>query len=86
MEDSRNYCDSLAAELGGWKDKVSAVVGRIDKVSSGDKATIIDEVRDLHMFVGELDNRIVGLTTDCPTDFEPSQVEMEAKLTEKYIY
>jgi hypothetical protein len=86
MKAGENYCDNLAAELGGWKAKLTDVVGRLDRVDSGDKEKIIDQVRDLHMFVGELDNRIDGLKVECPTDWEPSQIEMETKLTEKYIY
>jgi len=86
MKAGESYCDNLADELGVWKAKVNDVVGRLDKVSSGDKEKIIDQVRDLHMFLGELDNRIDGLKVECPTDWEPGQIEMETKLTEKYIY
>jgi hypothetical protein len=86
MKAGANYCDNLVTELGGWKAKVNDVVGRLDKVSSGDKAKVIDQVRDLHMFIEELDHRIDGLRVECPTDWEPSQIEMETKLTEKYIY
>jgi hypothetical protein len=86
MKEGTNYCDNLATELGGWKAKLNDVVGRLDKVSSGEKARVIDQVRDLHMFMGELDSRIDGLRVECPTDWEPGKIEMEAKLTEKYIY
>jgi hypothetical protein len=86
MKEVESYCDNLATELGGWKAKAYDVVSRIDKVSSGDKERIIDHVRDLHMFVEELENRIDGLRVECPTDWEPGKIEMETKLTEKYIY
>jgi hypothetical protein len=86
MKEGTSYCDNLATELGGWKAKLSDVVGRLDKVSSGEKAKVIDQVRDLHMFMGELDHRIDGLRVECPTDWEPGKIEMETKLTEKYIY
>jgi hypothetical protein len=81
-----DYCDNLATELGAWKAKVYDVVGRFDKVSSGDKEKIIDQVRDLHMFLGELDSRIDGLRHECPTDWDPGKIEMELKLTEKNIF
>jgi hypothetical protein len=86
MKATENYCDNLLAELGGWKAKVNDMLGRIDKVSSGDKEKIIDQVRDLHMFAEELENRIDGLRTECPTDWEPSRIEMKVPLTEKYVY
>ncbi len=86
MEELQTYCDNLATELGGWKAKLNEVVTRIDRVSSGDKEKLIDQVRDLHMFVGELETRIDGLSHECPTNWEPSQMELETRLTEKYIY
>ena len=86
MKAGDNYCDELLTELGGWKAKFNDVVARIDKVSSGDKEKIIDQVRDLHMFAEELDNRIDGLRTECPTGWDPSRIEMEVPLTEKFVY
>ena len=86
MKAGENYCDGLLTELGGWKAKFNDVVARIDKVSSGDKEKIIDQVRDLHMFAEELDNRIDGLRTECPTAWDPSRIEMEVPLTEKFVY
>ncbi len=84
--ETNNYCDNLVAELSGWKAKVSEVLGRMDRVSSGDKEKVIDQVRDMHMFLGELENRIEALKVECPTGWEPGHIEMEAKLSEKYIY
>ena len=86
MSEVYSYCDDLATELGGWKAKVNNVVGRLDKVSSGDKEKVIDQVRDLHMFVEEIESRIDGLRHECPTVWEPGQMELETKLGEKYIY
>jgi len=85
MKEGQNYCDNLVTELGGWQAKLYDVVGRIDKVSSGDKAKIIDQVRDLHMFIGEIENRMDGLRRECPTEWEPDHIEMETKLTEKFL-
>lgn len=81
-----SYCDNLVNELGGWKAKVHDVVAKIDRVSSGDKEKIIDQVRDLHMFMEELENRIEGLTVECPTDWDPGDIEMKVKLSEKHTY
>ena len=86
MEEVQNYCDSVAAELGVWRDKIGDVVGRVDKVASGDKEKVIDQVRDLHMFTEELDNRIDRLKTECSLEYTADQIEMELKLTEKYIF
>ena len=86
MSGMPTYCDDLLAELGAWKAKINGIVTSMDRVSSGDKEKVIDQVRDLHMFVEELENRIEGLGAECPTVWEPGHIEMETKLSEKYIY
>ncbi len=79
MKDVQNYCDSVVTELSVWKAKVYDVLRRIDKVSSGDKAKLSDQVNDLNMVVEELENRIARLRTECPTDWKADQIEMENK-------
>ena len=82
MKDVNNYCDNVVAELSVWKAKVYDVVRRIDKVSSGDKAKLGNQVNDLHMFIEELENRIDRLRRECPTDWKSDQIEMETKFTQ----
>jgi hypothetical protein len=79
MKDVKNYCDNVVTELSVWKAKIYDVVRRIDKLSSGDKAKLGDQVNDLHMVVEELENRIDRLRTECPTDWKSDQIEMETK-------
>jgi hypothetical protein len=82
MKDVQNYCDNVVAELSVWKAKIYDVVRRIDKVSSGDKAKLGNQVNDLHMFIEELENRIDRLRRECPIDWKPAQIEMETKFKE----
>ena len=82
MKDVQNYCDSVVAELGVWKSKMYDVVRRIDKVSSGDKAKLGNQVNDLHIFIEEIENRTDRLRRECPTDWKPDQIEMDTKFTE----
>jgi hypothetical protein len=79
MENVQSYCDSVVTELSVWKAKIYDVVRRLDKVSSGDKAKLGDQVNDLHIFVEELQNRIDRLRRECPTDWKADQIEMETK-------
>ncbi|MCU0586743.1 MAG: hypothetical protein MUF52_01185 [Syntrophobacteraceae bacterium] len=79
MRDVQGYCDNVVAELSVWKSKIYDVLRRIDKLSSGDKGKLGDQVNDLHMYVEELENRIGRLRTECPTDWKSDQIEMEAK-------
>lgn len=79
MKDVNNYCDNVVAELSVWKAKAYDVVRRIDKLSSGDKAKLGDQVNDLHMYIEEFENRIDRLRRECPTDWKSDQIEMETK-------
>ena len=83
MEDVKSYCDNVVSELGVWKGKIDEVVSRIDRVSSGDKAKIGDQVNDLHMFMGELESRIDTLKTECPTGWKPEGIELEPTFAER---
>lgn len=76
----KDYCSNLSAELTGWKAKAYDIVRRLDKLSSGDKAKVADQVRDLHILVEELENRIDRLKKECPTEWSPEQMEIEHKL------
>jgi hypothetical protein len=79
MKDVNSYCDNVVAELSVWKAKAYDVVRRVDKLSSGDKAKMTNQVNDLHIFIEELENRIDRLRRECPTDWKSDQIEMETK-------
>ena len=82
MKQVQSYCDNVVTELSVWKAKIYDVVRKIDKVSSGDKAKLVDQVNDLHIFIEELENRIDRLRSECPLDWKPDQIEMETKFTQ----
>ena len=77
----KDYCSNLSSELTGWKAKAYDIVRRLDKVSSGEKAKVVDQVRDLHILVEELEDRIERLRRECPTVWSPDQIEIEQKLS-----
>jgi hypothetical protein len=82
----KDYCSNVSAELTGWKAKAYDIVRRLDKLSSGDKAKVADQVRDLHMLIEELEERIDRLSKECPTVWSSEQMEIEQKIrdVEKY--
>ena len=41
----------------------------------------MDQVRDLHILVEELEDRIERLRKECPTVWSPDQMEIEQKLS-----
>jgi predicted nuclease with TOPRIM domain len=80
--DVQAYCSGLEAELTGWKGKVSDVVSKFDRRDTGDKDKVAHEIRNLHMVVEELTDRIERLRSSCPTQWEPDKIELESKITE----
>jgi len=79
--DVKDYCKTLEAELTVWKAKVYDIIARLDKVSSGEKEKVIDQVRDLHVLFVELDDRISRLKRECPTEWGPDKIEIEQKIS-----
>lgn len=82
----KDYCSNLSVELTGWKAKAYDIVRRLDKLSSGEKAKIIDQVTDLHILIEELEDRIERLRRECPIEWSPDQMEIEQKLHDVKIY
>jgi hypothetical protein len=82
----KDYCSNVSAELTGWKAKAYDIVRRLDKLSSGDKAKVADQVRDLHILIEEIENRIDRLNKECPIEWSPDRMEIEQKIrdVEKY--
>lgn len=66
----KEYCDSITAELSGWKSKMDHVVGNIDRASSDAKKQVMSEVNDLRKVSDELGHRIENLRKECPRDFK----------------
>jgi len=79
--DVNSYCENLSKELGGWKKKVEDIVGRVDKLSSGEKGAVLNQVNDLHALVEELEDRIERLKNECPSEWSPEKIELDSKLT-----
>jgi len=72
-----SYCRNVGAELMGWHTKIGGVVNRLDHISSGDKSRVVDQVRELHMILEELEDRIHRLKAECPTQWEPDNIDVK---------
>lgn len=77
----KDYCNNVIAELTGWKAKVYDIVRRFDKVSTGDKTKVVGQIKDLHILMGELEERIARLRRDCPNAWSPDQMDIDKKLS-----
>jgi hypothetical protein len=69
--ETREYCDNVVLELGGWKTKVDDVLRKFDRASTGYKEKVVGEVNGLHIIAEELDDRLKGLCNACMTTWEP---------------
>ncbi|MCJ7692260.1 MAG: hypothetical protein MUO22_02440, partial [Sedimentisphaerales bacterium] len=79
--DVTSYCDNLSKELTGRKEKVSKIVGKLDKMPSGDKEKVVPQVNELHGLIEELTDRTERLKRECPAEWGPDKIELDSKLT-----
>lgn len=77
----KEYCESLAGELIGWKARMYDVVRQLDKMSTGEKEKIVPEVYEIHAIIEELNDRIERLQRECPTQWTPDEIEMNERST-----
>jgi len=66
----REYCDNLAYELEGWKEKLDHVVSQFDHVSTGEKEKVVGEINGLHILSDEMEMRLEGLCGSCNTEWD----------------
>jgi hypothetical protein len=79
---SKDYCKIMDMELTGWKAKLYDVINRIDRLPTGDKQRMYENVNALHIIMTELDEKIDQLRTSCPTDWKPEKVVIDSKLAD----
>ena len=83
----KDYCRNVDIELNAWKAKLYDIIRKMDKLPTGSKEKMYEDVNGLHILMTELDDRIETLRTSCPTDWSPEQKEIGAimlDLTERY--
>ena len=69
--ETKEYCDNVVLELGGWKTKVDDVLSKFDHASTGYKERVVGEVNGLHIIAEELDDRLRSLCNACMTTWDP---------------
>jgi predicted nuclease with TOPRIM domain len=69
-----DYCKNLTMELTAWKAKMYDLGRKLDRMSTGQKEKVFPEVNELHMIIEELGQRIEKLQKECPTKWDPSEI------------
>jgi len=75
--DVKDYCKSMETEMTAWKAKLYDVMRKVDSLGSADKEKILPNVEDLRMLLGEMEDRVETLKTECPSDWSPMKTEIE---------
>lgn len=76
----KDYCRNVDMELTLWKSKLYDVIRKMDKAPTGDKQKMYEEINGLHILLTELEDRLDGLRTSCPTEWSPEREEIKGKL------
>ena len=78
----KEYCKYVDAELVAWKAKIYDVMSKMDKLSTGEKQRMFEEINGLHIVMAELEERVEKLRTECPVEWKPEQETIQAKLAD----
>ena len=78
----KDYCKNMDMELTLWKAKLYDVMNKMDKLPTGKKQRMYEEVNALHILMGELDERIEKLRAECPTEWSMEQGDITTKFEE----
>jgi predicted nucleic acid-binding Zn-ribbon protein len=78
--DVKDYCRNVNAELTAWKAKLYDVIRQMDKLSTGDKQRMYEQINGLHIVMTELEDRLDQLRTACPTEWAPERKKIKKKI------
>jgi hypothetical protein len=76
-----DYCKNVDMELTVWKAKLYDVISKIDRLPTGSKQRMYEEINGLHIVMTELDDRIKKLRTECPVEWRPAQEDINVRLS-----
>ena len=58
-------CKTMEMELTAWKAMVYDIVRIMDKLPGGEKEKILSNIQDIHILIGEMDDRIEDIRKKC---------------------
>lgn len=78
----KDYCRGVDMELTLWKARLYDVISQMDRLPTGKKQGMFEEVNGLHIVMSDLEERIDKLRRECPTEWRPDQEEVRVKMSE----
>jgi len=67
--DSRTFCNTLSIELAGWRAKMYDIISHVETLPPLDRQHVAPDVNTLRALIGEIDDSLRELKTECPVDF-----------------
>lgn len=80
--DVKSYCDTVGAELTGWKAKLYDVIRRTEEMTGNDKENVTPMVAELKDMVDDLDERIASLARECPSEWGGEKSDIDGKMSQ----
>ena len=74
-----NCCKTMEMELTAWKAIVYDIVRKMEKLSGGEKQKILPNIEDLHILIGEMDDRIDQIRENCKPETGMDDIQTERK-------
>lgn len=78
----KDYCKGVDMELTLWKARLYDVISQIERLPTGRKQRMYEEVNGLHIVMADLDERIDKLRRECPTEWRPVHEDIRVKFSE----
>lgn len=82
---ARNCCKTMEMELTGWKAIVYDIARKMEKLPLGEKEKILPHIEDLHILIGEMDDRINQIRESCTPETCIDDILTERKAFDKAI-
>jgi len=82
---ARNCCKTMEMELTGWKAIVYDISRKMEQLPGGEKEKIRPHIEDLHMLIGEMDDRIEQIRTNCTPETGMDDIQTERKSFDQAI-
>jgi len=79
--DVKDYCETVGNELAAWKAKINEVSKKTDALTGVDREKAEPIVKDLNAIMDNIDQRIVVLARECPSEWSDDQSDIDAKMT-----
>ena len=82
---ARNCCKTMQAELTAWKANVYDIVRKMEELPGGEREKILPNIEDLHMLIGEMDDRIEQILANCTPETGIDDIRTDREEFDKHL-